>query len=152
ATLGAWAKFTRAGVSEEPLMLITPSSRAPDSLSLPASLTTEDRAAAPIAAKLEALLELAAALGDDASGRAESVRGVLVRAARALRTMEATTARKTFTDTGAAFESLGGALQSYAQMDQSARQRVLGTDSSARSSTFVGAGDRISLLLAHLSD
>src|SRR5207249_3307377 len=42
--------------------------------------------------------------------------------------------------------------QSYAQMDQSARQRVLGTDSSARSSTFVGAGDRISLLLAHLSD
>jgi hypothetical protein len=77
---------------------------------------------------------------------------VLVRCARALRTLESTTARKSFVDATAAFQSLGAALQSYAQMDQGARQRVLGADPTSRAGAFVGVGDRVARLLAHLSD
>lgn len=154
--LRAWARFMRASNEEEPMPLVTGRPSVPpisdDDLD---SARIEDRIATPLAAKIESLLELAAALGDDGSGRAEGLRAVLVRTARALKQIATLEGRSGVDGVSNAFDTLAGAAHAWLQIESGAKLRVLGPsddDEPPASSFAVAAASRLSAGLLRLGD
>ncbi|MBI2393397.1 MAG: serine/threonine protein kinase [Deltaproteobacteria bacterium] len=158
SVLRAWARFIRVSTDEEPVQLLSERASGPpsgDEHDLARDLTrdlarTEERIAPSLAAKIEGLLELAAALGDDGSGRAEGLRAVLVRLARSLKQLSAIEGREGFERAGSAVDTLAGAAHAWAQIEAGARLRVLGSgdeDEPPASNVAVAAAGR---LAAHL--
>lgn len=101
--LQAWARFMRVAASEDE----------------------------PENAKIEAIFELGAALGDDGSGRAEGLRTILVRIAQSLRQLAQLTARRDIEPAAAAFDALAGAAHAWTQVEAGALRRVLAADADA---------------------
>lgn len=151
--LRAWARFVRQSNEEEPVPLVERVSHPPDSE--PLSARTEERAGTPVAQKIESLLELAAALGDDGSGRAEGLRAVLVRMARALKQIAALEGRSSIDAASHAFDALAGAAHAWSQIEAGARHRVLGAvpeDDAPSSSLAVSAAGKLSAGLLRLGE
>lgn len=150
AALRAYARFMRSASEEEPVPLATRASRPP---SEPPSRIAE-RVATPLAARIEPLLELGAALGDDGSGRAEGLRALLVRIARALQTIASAKARSALENASAAFDALASAAHGYAQLEVGAQLRVLGEsqDEAPASSVAVAQANKLTALLARASE
>ncbi len=151
AVLRAWSRFMRAATEEEAVPLVTERMSAP-----PPSLlaVSDERTANPTAARIEAIFELAAALGDDGSGRAEALREVLVRIARSLKQLAALSSRRAIDDASTTFDALAGAAHAWAQMENGAVLRVLGApDDDAPSSTVaVAQAGRLSAQLLRIGD
>lgn len=154
--LRAWARFMRMSTEEEPVPLVAERvSHPPPSGDAPESARTEERIATPLAAKIESMLELAAALGDDGSGRAEGLRAVLVRMARALKQIAAIEGRSSIDGLSNAFDALAGAAHAWAQIESGARLRVLGNtdeDEPPASSVAVAAAGRLSAGLLRIGE
>jgi eukaryotic-like serine/threonine-protein kinase len=89
------------------------------------------------AARIEAILELAAALGDDGSGRAEGLRTVLVRIAQSLKQLNQVVARRDLEAAASAFDTLAGAAHAWMHMERGAVLRVLGADDDAAPTSTV---------------
>jgi len=156
AVLNAWSKFMRLATEEEAVPLISERTSTPpfSMLAMPPA-RTEDRSSNPTAVRIEAILELAAALGDDGSGRAEGLRAVLVRIARALKLLAALTSRRAIDDAATTFDALAGAAHAWAQMEKGARLRVLGVpddDEAPTSTVAVAQAGRLSAQLLRMSD
>lgn len=101
-------------------------------------VATDD--AEPEPTKIEAILELAAALGDDGSGRAEALRAVLVRIAQSLKQLAQIVVRRDVEPAATAFDALAGAAHAWFQMESGALLRVLRTiDGDAPPSTVAVA-------------
>lgn len=83
------------------------------------------------AARIDAILELSAALGDDGSGRAEGLRTVLSRIAQSLQQLQAVASRRDLEDAASAFDTLAGAAHAWTYMQAGAILRVLGNDDDA---------------------
>lgn len=138
ALLGAFAKAARIALGELPPVSTTGSSDPP-----PSRDAAKGFVEGPNGAPIEALLDLAAALGEDGSGRAEALRGGLVRLARALRAIDVAEARRAFEGADSIFDALSSAVVGYEQIASAARRRVLGIDP-------VASVERASVLRAHL--
>jgi hypothetical protein len=139
--LRAWARFMRS------------STDVPESVS--PSVSNEERLESPNAMKIESMLELAAALGDDGSGRAEGLRAVIVRMARALKQIAAIEGRSSVDGLGGAFDALASAAHAWAQIEAGARLRVLGTaneDEAPSSGVAVTAAGRLSAGLLRIGE
>lgn len=85
----------------------------------------------PDAARIEAILELAVALGDDGSGRAEGLRTVLSRIAQSLTQLNEVTSRRDLTAAASALDTLAGAAHAWMHMSAGAFFRLLGNDDDA---------------------
>lgn len=83
------------------------------------------------AARVEAILELAAALGDDGSGRAEGLRTVLTRIAQSLKQLHQIASRRELEAAASAFDTLAGAAHAWTHMEKGALLRVIGSDDDA---------------------
>ncbi len=153
AMLAAWARFTRASTQEEPLLLVQERvSRPPESSVGPDSAQVEERPQAP--SRVEPIFELAAALGDDGSGRAEGVRSVLLRIARALQNVCNASSRGGLVDAASVgIDALAGSLHAYAQLETVAARRLFSDDEQAPSSMInVSAAGRLATMLARIAD
>ncbi|MGZ3456818.1 MAG: protein kinase domain-containing protein, partial [Polyangiales bacterium] len=152
AALRAYARFMRSAHGEEPDphsgRISRPAGDAPD------SSEGEDKETSPIAAKIEAILELGAALADDGSGRAEGLRAVFVRLARALQTIASIEARVAVEAAASAFDALASTAHAYAQLEVGAQLRVLGEsqDEAPASGAAVAQASRLSALLLRAGD
>lgn len=154
ALLRAYARFVRAAADEEPVpLLATGESRPPPSLA-EWSTATDERISAPIASRIESILELAAALADDGSGRAEGLRAVLVKLSRALRTVASVPSRRALEAAASAFETLTVAAHAYAQIEAGAQRRVLGHDDDAAppSTAAIAQSSRLAAQLGRLAE
>lgn len=153
AMLASWARFTRASSQEEPLPLVHERVSRPPELEVPPdSSSVEERPQASI--KVEPIFELAAALGDDGSGRAEGVRAVLLRVARALQSICSATSRRALLDAATVgIDALAGAVHAYAQLETIATRRLFGDEDATPSSMInVSAAGRLATMLARIAD
>jgi hypothetical protein len=152
AMLASWARFTRASAQEEPLPLVHERSTPAPIEAPPDSASIDDRP--QTSSKVEPLFELAAALGDDGSGRAEGVRAVLLRIARALQSICNAPARKALLDAATVgIDALAGAVHAYSQLETIATRRLFGDDDATPTSTInVSAAGRLATMLARIAD
>jgi hypothetical protein len=124
----------------------------------PASARTEERHAhldkGGLAARIEPFLELAAALEADGSGRAEGLRALLVRIARALQSIASIESRSGVDAAASAFETLANAAHAYAQLEVGAQLRVLGEsqDDAPASSVAVSQANKLASTMLRLGD
>jgi len=153
-TLTAWAHFVRAASQEEALPLVTERRDSIyDDKGPPSSARTEEKPTTSAGMKVEAILELAASLSDDGSGRAESVRAVLVRVARALQNIIAAPSRQALVERASVgIDALAGAVHAYWQLEGGAKVRVLGEETPPASTVVMSAASRLAAMLGRIGD
>jgi len=151
AALSAWARFTRASSAEEALPL--PGERLSRPSGLPEDDDEEEALSSPMHHRIDAVLDIAAAIGDDGTGRGEALRAVLVRFARALEKLDGIDARSHIPQlANDAIEALPAAAHAYAQIEAGARLRVLGAEETPSSSVTTAAAGKLSALLSRLAE
>ena len=153
AMLAALGRFTRAATQEEPLPLVQERVSRPSFTEIAADAEVlDDRPQAD--GHVEPIFELAAALGDDGSARAEGVRTVLLRVARALQNLSKASSRSGLSDAvNSGIDALAGGLHAYAQLHAIASRKLFSEQEHAPASTLnVGAAGRLASVLSRLSD